>query len=53
MVSEKNKWKMVNSHVLEPSKSKPSWQMCTVETICKKYHQTIIIMLVKREIKAV
>lgn len=32
MVSEE-KWKMVNSHVLEASKSKPSWRMCTVEMI--------------------
>lgn len=51
MVSEE-KWKMVNSHVLEASKSKPSWRMCTVEMIHKKYLQTII-MFVKKEIKAV
>lgn len=43
---------MVNSHVLEPSKSKPSWQMGTVETVHKKYHQTLI-MFVKKEIKAI
>lgn len=46
---KKKKWKMVNSHVLEPSKSKPSWWMCTVGAIHKKYRQTIIIMFVKKD----
>lgn len=51
MVSEE-KWKMVNSYVLEVSKLKLFWRMCIVEMIYKKYFQ-IIIMFVKKEIKVV
>lgn len=49
----KKKRKVVNSHVLEPSRSESSWWMCTVAMIHQKYHQTVMIRFVKKEIKAV
>lgn len=40
---------MVNSRVLEPSKSEPSWRMCTVEMVHKKYLQTLFYVCKERD----